>query len=230
MTAFFITATGTGIGKTALTTALCWQLREQGRPVTPLKPVISGYDPADEASDSALLLKSCGIAPSPDSIAAISPWRYAAPLSPHMAAAREGKSVDVDALVEFCRSRADRAPGHTLLEGAGGVMVPLSHRHTTADWLEALGWPVILVAGSYLGAISHTLCALEVLRYRRLPLHAVVINASEGSPVPLDETAATIETFVRGAAPVVKILRQPPADEAPWTRWPPVNWICEPDV
>ncbi len=228
---FFITATGTGTGKTALTTAICAQLRAKGQPVTALKPVISGYDAKDPASDSALILKACGVTPTPDAMATISPWRYSAPLAPYMAALAEGGEIPFDQLVTFCRDHADLASGPTLVEGVGGVMVPLDASHTTADWMEALGWPVILVAGTYLGALSHTLSAIAVLQSRNIPLHAIVLNESEDSTVPLRDTAATLELFVRGAAPVVKIQRASPPTDAqtlPWTSWPPVSWICDP--
>jgi len=88
---FFITGTGTEIGKTLVTTALCWQLKERGFNVTALKPVVSGFDADDMESDSALILKSCGLKPSEKMIKTISPWQFAAPLAPNMAASKEKK-------------------------------------------------------------------------------------------------------------------------------------------
>jgi dethiobiotin synthetase len=94
---------------------------------------------------------------------AIAPWRFAAPLSPDMAAALEGREIDFDALVAFSR-RAVSADFHApLVEGVGGVMVPLDQTHTVRDWVAASGLPAVLVAGSYLGSMSHTLTALEAL-------------------------------------------------------------------
>src|SRR6185312_4226156 len=95
-----------------------------------------------------------------DEITRISPWRFEAPLSPDMAARREGRAIDFDALVDFTRSTASPL---TLVEGVGGVMVPLDEQHTTLDWMAAVGFPVMLVTGSYLGTLSHTLTAVGAL-------------------------------------------------------------------
>jgi len=147
MQPFFITSTGTNIGKTLVTTALVWQLRQAGKMVTALKPVISGYDPNDAQSDSALILQSYGLTPAHDLAASISPWRYTIPLAPNMAAAKEGKPVEFEKLVAFCREHMALASDIVLVEGVGGVMVPLDNAHTVLDWMVALGWPVILVGG-----------------------------------------------------------------------------------
>jgi dethiobiotin synthetase len=204
VSAYFITSSGTGTGKTFVTTALCRELRAQGKKVTALKPVISGY--MEENSDTALILQSCGLAVNAKTIDGISPWRFAAPLSPHMAAAREGKTIALEMLVAFCR-KAATADTTLLVEGAGGVMAPLNNDHTMLDWMAALGWPVILVGGTYLGAISHMLTALKVLQNQPLQVTGIVISESEASTVGLAETAETMEIFVRGAIPVVKIAR-----------------------
>ena len=96
MGALFVTGTGTAIGKTLVTAALCHELRARGRPVRALKPVLSGYDPADRhESDPGILLASLGEAVTEEAVAAITPWRFSAPLSPDMAAAREGRRLDL---------------------------------------------------------------------------------------------------------------------------------------
>lgn len=203
MRKFFITSSGTNIGKTLVTTTLCEQLRVQGKTVRALKPVISGYDAKDDASDTALILKSCGLGQAPD---AISPWRFAAPLSPNMAAAREGKIIALDEVLAFCRAQP---PVDVLLvEGVGGVMVPLNERHTVRDWIEALCWPVILVGGTYLGAISHTLASVEALAARGIGLHALAVSESDASTVGLAETIETLAAFLPKRLPIVGIARQ----------------------
>jgi len=218
----FITSSGTNIGKTLVTTALCWQLRQSGKTVTALKPVITGYDPKDVQSDTALILESCGLPHSPAMAEAISPWRFAAPLAPNMAAAQEEKPpVDLEALVAFCQEgRGD----YTLVEGIGGVMSPINDRHTVLDWIGALGWPAIVMAGSYLGSISHALTAVEVVRARNVPVCAVVVSASE-SGVLLEDVVATLEKFLLPAVPVVKIPRLAAKGDL-WKHVPPISWIC----
>jgi dethiobiotin synthetase len=198
MSLCFITATGTDIGKTFVTCALIRALRRRGQAVAALKPVVSGFDDTTTAnSDPARLLEALGEAENDASIARIAPWRFRAPLSPDMAAAREGRSIDFAALLAFCRAAV--APERvTLVEGVGGLMVPLDGSHTVLDWIVELRWPTILVAGSYLGTISHSLTALDVLARRKVPVAALVVSETPGSTVPLDETVATIAHFAAG--------------------------------
>ena len=200
MKRFFITSSGTGVGKTYVTALLAKQLRARGLNVAALKPVISGYDAADAGSDTALLMAASG----EQYIERVSPWRFAAPLSPDMAAKREGKEIPFDALVAFCKkAEADIV----LTEGVGGVMVPLNNTHTVRDWMETLAWPVILVGGTYLGAISHTLSAVEALRARGILLHALVLSESDESPVLPTETAATLARFLPEGLPIMLVPR-----------------------
>jgi dethiobiotin synthetase len=193
VSAIFVTGTGTDVGKTFLSAALIRHWRSTGHTVAAFKPVASGFDPASaEASDPGVLLAALG-RPISD-IDTISPWRFAAPLSPDMAAAREGRMIDFDAIVEFSRREATSAD-RALIEGVGGIMVPLDDRHTVLDWMSALRLPVLLVAGSYLGTISHTLTALRVLAQRNLTVVAVAVSESAAPGAPLEETVATIARF-----------------------------------
>jgi dethiobiotin synthetase len=193
VTAIFVTGTGTDVGKTFLSAALIRHWRTAGHAVAAYKPVASGFDPATEqASDPGVLLAALG-RPITD-IETISPWRFAAPLSPDMAAAREGRTLDFEAIVEFSH-RAATSADRVLIEGVGGIMVPLDERHTVLDWMSTLRLPVLLVAGSYLGTISHTLTALRVLAQRNLTVVAVAVSESAVPGAPLDETVATIARF-----------------------------------
>jgi dethiobiotin synthetase len=205
MTALFVTATGTEVGKTFLTCGLIRHLRAQKRAIAALKPVVSGFDPAHpDASDSAALLAALDLPATPDNIADISPWRFAAPLSPDMAARRENRTIDMSALVAFCWKRM-AASERLLIEGIGGLMVPLDDGHTVLDWIETLDIPVLLVAGSYLGSLSHTLTAIDVLAARRRKVVALVVSESADSSVPLLETMESLRRFV----PDIEILALP---------------------
>jgi dethiobiotin synthetase len=200
MVAVFVTASGTDIGKTYVAEALLRQWRQSGRLVAVLKPLLSGYDPADAASsDTGRLLTASGVAITPESIDLVSPWRYAAPLSPDMAAAREGKTVPVDDVISYCAAaiaEADESGMSLLIEGIGGVMVPLDDTRTVADLIAALGIPAILVGGSYLGSLSHTLTAYEALRARNVTVDSVIVSETPDSDVPLDETRDVLARFV----------------------------------
>lgn len=208
MTGYFVTATGTDIGKTYVSANLLRHWRREGLAVAALKPVMSGFDPAHlGASDAGQLLLALDAPMDKGGLNLISPWRFAAPLSPDMAAAREGKVIPYDKLVDTCRSVAGMMPadGRLIIEGVGGVLVPLDDRHTVMDWMKALGIPILLIAGSYLGTISHTLAALAAMKLHGLAPHAVIVNESAASPVPVAET---IEVLARHA-PGQRILALP---------------------
>jgi dethiobiotin synthetase len=200
MTAIFITGSGTGIGKTFVAEALLRAWRAAGRNVAVLKPVITGFgEAAVAASDIGRLLAAAGVTPTSEYISLVSPWRFAAPLSPDMAAAREGSSVPVDEVIAYCRAaiaEAEQADMSLAIEGIGGVMVPLDDTRTVADVIAALDIPAILVGGSYLGSLSHTLTAYEALRARDVEIDRIIVSETPDSEVPLAETCDVLARFV----------------------------------
>ena len=209
MAAYFVTSTGTDIGKTFVTAALIRYMRESNQPVGALKPIVSGYDSSvAETSDPAVLLAALGRRMSADEVERIAPWRFRAPLAPDLAAAREGRRVDFVELVEFSRAAINGAKGPLFSEGVGGIMVPLDGRRTVLDWMTALDIPLLLIVGGYLGTISHTLTALDVLAQRKLTIAAIVVSESDRDAVALDDTVASIERFSNGVE-VVGLPRLP---------------------
>lgn len=217
MSAYFITGTGTDIGKTWLTCALLRYWRATGLRPAAYKPLLSGFDAAQpEPSDAGQILHALGREVNAAALDEIAPWRFRAPLSPDMAAACEGRIIDFAALAGFTRriitASAVRPAGNfspTLIEGVGGVMVPLDESHTVRDWIAVSGLPCVLVAGSYLGSLSHTLTALEALQKAGAGVTAIVVNESPGSPVALADTLASLRRHV-GAVPLVAIVRAAP--------------------
>jgi dethiobiotin synthetase len=157
-------------------------------------------------SDPGQLLQALGEPISAEALARLSPWRFAAPLSPDMAAAREGREIDFAALVKLCGDEIAAHHGTLFIEGVGGIMVPLDARHTVLDWMAALNVPLILVAGSYLGTLSHTLTALGMIAQAKLKLAALVINDSGDAAVPLEDTLASLRRFAP-RVPVATIAR-----------------------
>ena len=198
MVSYFVTSTGTDIGKTYVTAGILRAARRSGRAASAVKPLLTGYSPENAAhSDSAVLLAAMGKAVSRQNIETISPWRFAAPLAPDMAAAREGRRVDFALLTKFCQVAIGAAPGTLLIEGVGGVAVPLDESKLVSDWISALRIPAILVAGTYLGTISHTINAVDFLAFRGITVAAVVLSESETPATSLEETAATLRRFVK---------------------------------
>lgn len=208
MTTLFVTGSGTDVGKTYVACRLLQALAAAGHRCRALKPVVSGFDAArPDEGDTAALLHALGKAPTPTAIEHASPWRFRAPLSPDMAAAREGRSIPFDELLEHCRASD---PGEFLLiEGIGGVMVPLDGQHTVLDWIAALSAPALLVTGSYVGTLSHTLTAAGALAARGAELAGIVVSESENSEASLDETVASLHRFLPHAD-VVAFPRQAP--------------------
>jgi dethiobiotin synthetase len=206
LSAIFITATGTDVGKTFVAASLIRHLRQMGRLVDAIKPVVSGFDPAlAPKSDPGVLLHALGLPVTVQELDRISPWRFRDPVSPDLAAAREGRGIDVDGVIGFCQTAIDQRRDILLIEGIGGIMVPLDAERTILDVMMALQLPLILVAGSYLGTISHTLTALDALYTRGLSVMATIVSETAGSTVPLDDTVATLARF---AEPVIGLPRQ----------------------
>jgi dethiobiotin synthetase len=210
MPAIFVTGSGTDVGKTYLTASLARHLRARGDLVQALKPVVSGFDPAaPSGGDPAVLLEALGRKVMPSEWEALSPWRFQEPLSPDMAAALENRTLDFEGLVAFCRSAIAR-PGALLIEGIGGVMVPLDTCHTVLDWIARLEVPVVLVGGTYLGTLSHILSAQDVLLNRGLDLRAIVVSETPRSTVSIEATRASLARFAK--APLLALARKAEPD------------------
>jgi len=213
VTAIFITATATDVGKTFVTTSLVRHLRDMGRQVEAIKPIVEGYDPAQAAtSDPGILLAALGLPFSPEAIDRIAPWRFHAAIPPELAARQDGYGIDVDQLVAYCQSAVERRRDILLIEGVGGIMVPLDEERTILDVMMALRLPLILVTGSYPATISHTLTALDSLFRREMHLLATIVNETPGSAVPLEDIVATIARYTE---PVIGVPRQPRQGTAP---------------
>jgi dethiobiotin synthetase len=210
----FIAGTGTEVGKTYVAAAVVRGLKARGHAVDALKPVASGFDPArPEASDAGVLLAALGEPITAPSVQRITPWRFTAPLSPPLAARREGRRLDADDVFALCRMRVREAgPTLVVVEAAGGLMSPIDDSRTMLDLAAALEAPVLLVAGSYLGTISHVLTAVEALRGRGCALLGVAVSESPQAP-PLAETLAALDAFLP-KTPIIAVPRDGEAPEA----------------
>jgi len=206
VSAIFVTGAGTDVGKTFVACGLVAEFRRRGHAVAAYKPLASGFDPTHPAaSDPGALLTALGEPVSPANLDRIAPFRYRAALAPDMAAAAEGKRIDFDAVVAVSRQAATVAE-LVVIEGVGGVMSPITERHTVIDWIAALRVSALLVTGTYLGAQTHALTALDALQRRSIAVHAVVANETAGSTVGLSENMRSLARFT-ASVPVVAIPR-----------------------
>lgn len=210
MGAYFVTATGTDIGKTFVSACLLRHWRAMGLSPDAFKPLVSGIDPNDPTgSDPAALIAAMGLDMTPETLDRVSPWRFAAPLAPNMAARLEGRLVPYSAMLAACRRRIADATGPLLIEGVGGVMAPVDDGATVLDWMAELRLPSIMVAGTYLGTISHILTAVEVMRARGLSLSALVLSETPGGTVPPADTIAALRPFLGDGLPILHLPRLP---------------------
>ena len=192
MKPWFVTATGTDLGKTHVLCLLLEGLRKRGVGVQALKPVLSGFTADDlPSTDSGRLLASAGMVVDRQSVSQVTPWRFLPALSPDMAARREGHSIQLDDVADFCLRSMDRER-LTFVEGAGGIMSPLGTDFLNVDLALRLKSRVLLVAGGYLGTISHTLTAIAALSGRGIQAEAIVLSGAQPGPVPLEETRGSI--------------------------------------
>jgi dethiobiotin synthetase len=179
MRGLFITGTDTGVGKTEVAAALLRGHRAAGLDVAGMKPAQSGVEPG-VPSDADRLRDAAGGGDAPDLVC---PYAFGAPLAPGVAARLEGLAISLERILEAARALAARHAA-LLVEGAGGLLVPLTSRHTCADLAVALGMPVLVVARAGLGTVNHTALTCEALRARGLAVAGVVLNRLSAASDP----------------------------------------------
>jgi len=182
MSALFVTGTDTGVGKTFVACALAAALRARGLRVGVMKPVETGVvcEPED-----ALALRAAAGDPAP--LDDVCPYRLRAPLAPAVAARLEGVTLDVDRLVALARRRR-READLLLVEGAGGLLVPIAGRVTWAELASRLGLPLLIVAANRLGTVNHCALTARAAAAAGLSVRGFVLSR----PAPeADESAAT---------------------------------------
>lgn len=199
----FVTGTDTGVGKTLVSAGLLHALARHHARVVGMKPVAAGLVPQGSAwvAEDALALRAASSVAVPPELDC--PVALPEPLSPHLAAARAGRRVDVAELVAAHR-RLQTLADVVLVEGAGGWRVPLNDTETLADLAVALAQPVVLVVGMRLGCLNHALLTAEAIRADGLVLAGWVANAIDPAMRCLDDNIDTLRQ--RLGAPLLGVV------------------------
>ena len=195
----FVTGTDTGVGKTVVAAAIVASLRGRGVAVSARKPVLTGLEASDPgvALDHELLELAGG-----GRAEEIAPLRFGPAVSPHLAAELVGGEIDVAAVLADLRA----APAPVVVEGIGGLLVPIAEGWDVRALARELGLGVVIVARAALGTINHTLLTIEAARAGGLDLRAVVLTPWPAVPEALElSNRATIERL--GGVPVATLER-----------------------
>lgn len=200
MPAFFLTGTDTEVGKTHSICSLLWRARQAYSRVCGMKPFASGLDAEGKNADiEAIRAASCPALPE----GLINLYRFAQPVSPHIAAEKEGNPIrfaPIAKAVEEARARCD----FLAVEGAGGFRIPLSADGDSADLAVALGLPVVVAVGMRLGCINHALLTAEAVLARGLALAGWIANRIDPHMACPAENLETLEKLM--PAPLLGVL------------------------
>jgi dethiobiotin synthetase len=206
MNGLFFTGTDTGVGKTVVACAVARLLRSRGCPIRVCKPVATGAIPIAGrclCEDTVRLAEAAGEPAS--MVDRITPWTFAEPLAPAVAARQAGVSLSLDEIVTAVRRQSQE--GLVLVEGVGGLLCPLTDRETIADLAVLLGLPLIVVARRSLGTLNHALLTLEAADARGLRVAGVVLNATSPEDGPAERS---------NAAELKRRIAVPLLAEVPW--------------
>lgn len=190
--AWFLTGTDTEVGKTLIAAALLRAAATQGLRALGMKPVAAG-----DAGDVDALIAAGNVAAPRE---CINPYLLTEPLSPHLAARRDGVAIDIEHIA-YCFGELRGLADFLIVEGAGGFRVPLNDAHDGADLARRLGLPVILVVGLRLGCLNHALLTAEAIRARGLHLAGWVANQVDPAMACVEENVETLR--VRIDAPLL---------------------------
>jgi dethiobiotin synthetase len=207
----FVTGTDTGVGKTAVAAALLRALTSSGRRAVGMKPVSAGLAADGSVNPDVAALRAAGNVDAPQ--ADRNPYAFAPAIAPHLAAAQAGVSIDL-AVIATAYARLASHSDVVVVEGAGGVLVPIDATHDMLDIAALLRLPVLLVVGMRLGCLNHALLSVAAIRARGLDLAGWVANCMDPH---MQAVAANVEALSRRlqASPVAMIAWGAPSELLP---------------
>lgn len=195
--AFFITGTDTEIGKTYVACQVIRDYIAQGYRVVGMKPVAAGCDLVDGhwVNEDVRLLTEASNVDAPLNL--VNPYCFRAPIAPHIAAEQAGIEIQME-VIQAAFNELAKLADVVVVEGAGGLLVPLNTKHTIADLIALINIPIIFVVGMRLGCINHALLSLEVMQSRHLPISAWVANPIDPNMLCFKENLATLQAKLHG--------------------------------
>ncbi len=194
MKGLFVTGTDTDVGKTIISSGLAAVLKEKGMDVGVFKPLLSGIARDDSVSDTSLLKELSQTSLSHEEI---TPFGFKEPLAPYVAGKLEGKSVSIEAVINHWENIKETHECF-IVEGAGGISVPLGEGFLVSDLIKALQLPIIIVARPNLGTFNHIYLTVQYARSQGLPIAGIVINGINDPPELAEKTnPALIKEFCR---------------------------------
>jgi dethiobiotin synthetase len=196
MKGVFVTGTDTGVGKTVAACALIHALSARGLAVVPMKPVAAGAVQRAHGwinEDTEALMDAAGLDAARAGL--ITPVLLREPMAPHLAAAREGRTITLEPILDAYR-RLQRSGAFMVVEGVGGFCVPLAERLDSTDLARALDLPVLLVVGMRLGCLNHALLTVRAITATGLPLAGWIANHIDPAMAAQEENIASLEARI----------------------------------
>lgn len=189
----FITGTSTEVGKTYIAFKIVEDLIKNNNKISVYKPIISGFE-NDKENDIKILLKAQNKPYTKENIKKTSLYIFKEPISPDIASRKNKIEIDIKKIKNFIKNASDI----TIIEGAGGIMTPVSSTKTNLDLIKALKAKVILITNNYLGMLSHTLTAIKALQTEDIEIESIVINQIHENELDVSELKKTLGFFYQG--------------------------------
>ena len=209
---FFITSTGTNIGKTYCTIEIIKSLIKKKIEVNPFKPILSGFNSKKiEQSDSYKILRTIKKNIDIKDIKSMTPWLFNNAIAPSLAAEKENKNLEYNQVLNWCLDKINYKNNKNsinIIEGAGGILVPIEKEKTILDLIVDLRIPVILVVGNYLGSVSHTLSVVKNIQFSKLNIINIIINQNNDCDLDIDDTKKLIDTNLTNKIITRKIYKE----------------------
>lgn len=192
---YFVTGTDTGVGKTLIASALVYQFAQAGYQSLGMKPIAAGFDFKDgeHQNEDVIALMAASQVKAPLDL--VNPYRFLPPIAPHIAANLVSETIAIDK-IRLAYEQLTSLANVVIVEGAGGFCVPLNDNQTSADLVEALNIPVILVVGMRLGCLNHALLTQQAILSRGLKLAGWVANIIDPDMPYLNENIQSLKTRI----------------------------------